>query len=262
MDRKYIENEHVVERYLSGDLTVREAREFEKYCLDHPEALKSMPIPVRLKARLARQPSDDSETGVFQAIPSSATRAALEATDDDFDPEEERDEIERYRGGGGVGGVSKLVTLALALALIGALAGVVFYNNQVSSLEAKIKQMERAQKATQMQATSSVQAYRLQPLRGKPGQAQLDLGWIEPPQMLELRIDVSQSKYTQFQLTIDKIDGGRVIEVRRVTRDSNKELRVALNSSAFGPGEYMMRIDGYTWKGQAEEFGWLRINLQ
>ena len=51
MDRKYIENEHVVDRYLSGDLTVREARDFEKYCLEHPEALREMPIPVRLKAR-------------------------------------------------------------------------------------------------------------------------------------------------------------------------------------------------------------------
>jgi hypothetical protein len=240
MDRKYIENEHVVDRYLSGDLTVREARDFEKYCLDHPEALKAMPIPVRLKARLARRPTEDSETGVFQAIPSSVTRAALEATEDGFDPEEEREETQRFRGGGG--GTSRLLT--------------------IDSLQTKIRQMERAQKATQMQATSSVQTYRLQPLRGKPAQAQLNLGWLEPPQMLELRIDASQGKYTQFQITIDKIDGGRVMQVRRVTRDSNKELRLALNSSAFGPGEYLLKIDGYTWKGQAEQFGWLRLNLQ
>ena len=58
MDRKYIENEHIVDRYLSGDLTVREAREFEKYCLDIPKSLKAMPIPVRLKARLSRRPAD------------------------------------------------------------------------------------------------------------------------------------------------------------------------------------------------------------
>jgi hypothetical protein len=260
MDRKYIENEHVVDRYLSGDLTVREARDFEKYCLDHPEALKAMPIPVRLKARLARRPTEDSETGVFQAIPSSVTRAALEATEDGFDPEEEREETQRFRGGGG--GTSRLLTIGLVLALIGALGGVVFYAMQVDSLQTKIRQMERAQKATQMQATSSVQTYRLQPLRGKPAQAQLNLGWLEPPQMLELRIDASQGKYTQFQITIDKIEGGRVMQVRRVTRDSNKELRLALNSSAFGPGEYLLKIDGYTWKGQAEQFGWLRLNLQ
>ena len=93
MDRKYIENEHIVDRYLSGDLTVREARDFEKYCLEHPDFLNEMPIPVRLKARLARRPMADSETGMFQAIPSSATRAAVEANDEGFDVEEEREEI-------------------------------------------------------------------------------------------------------------------------------------------------------------------------
>src|SRR4030095_1118595 len=77
MDRKYIEAEHIVDRYLSGDLTVREARECEQYCLDQPGPLKAMPIPVRLKARLARQPAQDSETGVFKAISSRGPHAAL-----------------------------------------------------------------------------------------------------------------------------------------------------------------------------------------
>ena len=39
MDRNYIEREQLVERYLAGELTVREAREFEKYLLDHPAVL-------------------------------------------------------------------------------------------------------------------------------------------------------------------------------------------------------------------------------
>ena len=101
MDRKYIEAEHIVDRYLSGDLTVREAREFEQYCLDHPEALRAMPIPVRLKARLARRPAQDSETGVFKAIPSSATHAAIEASDEGFDVEEEERQYSRMPAAGG-----------------------------------------------------------------------------------------------------------------------------------------------------------------
>ena len=78
MDRTYIQNEHIVDRYLAGELTVREAREFEKFCLDDPAFLSQLPIPVRLKARLSRKPVDTSETGMFPAIPSSATRVALE----------------------------------------------------------------------------------------------------------------------------------------------------------------------------------------
>ena len=260
MDRKYIENEHVVDRYLSGDLTVREARDFEKYCLEHPEALREMPIPVRLKARLARRPTDDSETGVFQAIPSSVTHAALAATEDGFDPEEEVEEIQRSRGGGG--GASRLLLIVLLVALIGAVGGAIFYARQIGELQTKIKQMERAQRSGQMQAAGSQQAYRLRPVRSKPSQPTLALGWLSPPQMLDLRLDVSQGKYTQFQVTIEKLDGGRVMQLRRIARDSNQELRIALNSSAFGPGEYMLKIDGYTWKGHPQDYGWVLLNLE
>src|SRR5262245_32342901 len=55
MDQSYINSENIVARYLSGDLTLREAKEFEKYCVEHPEVSQQLPIPVRLKARLARR---------------------------------------------------------------------------------------------------------------------------------------------------------------------------------------------------------------
>src|SRR5687768_13528600 len=105
MDRKYIENERVVDRYLSGDLTVREARDFEKYLLDHPALLNELPIPVRLKARLSRRPLEDSETGIFQTIPSSATRAAVEEADDGFDDEEEKQSARSFGSGGANRGI-------------------------------------------------------------------------------------------------------------------------------------------------------------
>ena len=113
-----------------------------------------------------------------------------------------------------------------------------------------------------MQPTSGSQTYRVQPVRGKPEAATLAIGWPDPPQLLDLKIDASQGKYTQFQVTIDKVDGGRVMQIRRVTRDSNRELRLALNSSAFGPGDYLFRIEGYNWRGQTEVVGWVRLGLQ
>jgi hypothetical protein len=92
--------------------------------------------------------------------------------------------------------------------------------------------------------------------------ASLQLGWLAPPQLLELHIDVSEGKFTQFQITIDKVDEGRLMQIRRMTRDSNGELRLALNSSAFGPGEYVLRLDAYNWRGQTQEYGWIRVALQ
>jgi hypothetical protein len=259
MDRKYIEAEHIVDRYLSGDLTVREAREFEQYCHDHPEALKSMPIPVRLKARLSRRPAADSETGVFKAIPSSATHAALEASDEGFDVEEEEREYSRGPSAGG----NRAVFIGLVFALVAAVAGVIAYAVQANSLSKQIRTMERDAKATQMQAAGSTAVYRVQPVRGdKPAKATLALGWMQPPQWLDLYINVSEGKYTQFMIRIEKVDEGLVMQMRRVARDSNRELRLALNSSAFGPGDYLLKIDGYNWRGQTEHVGWVRISLQ
>jgi hypothetical protein len=258
MDRKYIEAEHIVDRYLSGDLTVREAREFEEYCNEHPEALKAMPIPVRLKARLARRPSETSETGVFKAIPSSVTHAALQATEEGVDLDEEQS---RFSSGPRVGG-SRGVFIGLVFALIAAVAGAIAYGMQANSLSKQVRSLERAAKATQMQAPGSTQNYKLELVRNKPAEATLNLGWLSPPQWMNLYIDVSEGKYTQFMITVEKVDGGLVMQMRRVARDSNRELRLTLNSSAFGPGEYLFRVEGYNWRGQTEVIGWLRLRLQ
>ena len=259
MDRKYIENEHVVDRYLSGDLTVREARDFEKFCLDNPAFLQALPIPVRLKTRLSRRPIEGSETGVFDAIPSSVTRAAMEEVDDGFDPEEAREEMRRSSSGGGA---SRVVVLALLVALVGAIAAAVIFGLQANSLSQQLNGTKKELTATQMQAPGSVQRYKLQMVKAKPEQPTFALGWLTPPQLLDISIDATEGKMTQFQITIDKADGVRVMQLKRLMRDSNKEVRFSLNSSAFGPGDYLVKVEGYNWRGQTQEVGWLMLGLK
>ncbi len=258
MDRKYIEQEHIVDRYLSGDLTVREAREFEKYCVEHPEFLKTLPIPVRLKARLSRQPDLDSETGMFKAIPSSATRAIQDAVDDGFEPEDEREAQQLSYAAS----PNRKLVMLLALLLIVSLGGVVMYAMRASELTKQLRAARQTQTSLQMQAPASVQTYRVEPVRAKPSQPTLALGWLNPPQLLDLFIDVSEGKYQQFMLTIDNVENGRVMQIRRIARDSNRELRLSLNSSALGPGDYLVHIEGYTWRGQTDDVGWIMLGLK
>lgn len=260
MDRKYIENEHIVDRYLAGELTVREAREFEKFCLEHPSFLNALPIPVRLKARLARRPLEDSETGIFQAIPSSATHAAVEAADEGFDDDDDRGQWQATTGRGGAG--SRALVMVLVLALIGAIGGIVAYGMHANNLERQLRDVKRAMESKQMQAPGNVRTYRVNLSRAKPTEPTLAVGWAVPPQLMDIYVDVMEGKYNTFQITIDKVEGGRVMQLRRIARDSNKELRFSLNSSAFGPGDYLLKFDGYTWRGQPEEIGWIRLGLQ
>ncbi|HEY0684383.1 MAG TPA: hypothetical protein VGD45_18755 [Steroidobacter sp.] len=260
MDRKYIESEHIVDRYLSGDLTVREARDFEKFCLDHPAYLQALPIPVRLKTRLSRRPVEGSETGVFEAIPSSATRAAMEVVeDDDFDPDEAREESRRFNFGVGL---NRVVIMALLVAVVAAGAAAVVFGLQASSLADQLQNASKEMTATQMQAPGSVQRYKLQMVKAKPSAPTFAPGWMNPPQLLDISIDASEGKIAQYQITIDKTDGVRVMQIKRIMRDSNKEVRFSLNSSAFGPGNYLVKVEGYNWRGQTQDVGWMMLGLE
>jgi len=85
--------------------------------------------------------------------------------------------------------------------------------------------------------------------------------WPEPPELLDLYLPVAYSDFKLFAITIDKVDVGRVLDLQRVSADSNRELRLALNSSAFGPGEYRIRLQGYTWRGDRVDAGWVRLKV-
>jgi hypothetical protein len=258
MDHKYIENEHIVDRYLSGELTVREAREFEQFCLDHPQFLGNLPIPVRLKARLSRRPVDDAETDDFAALPSSATRAAMEAAEDGFDADEAREEMRRSFGEG----LNRTLLIALLAAVLVASGVAVMYALKASALAQQLQGAKKELTAVQMQPPGRQQHYTVQPVKGKPSQPTVALGWLNPAELLDISIDATEGKMTQFQITVDKSDGVRVMQIKRLTRDSNKELRMSLNSSAFGPGNYLVRIDAYNWRGQTQEYGWLMLGLE
>jgi hypothetical protein len=88
------------------------------------------------------------------------------------------------------------------------------------------------------------------------------LRWPEPPEMIEVLLPVRYARFPAFAVTIDKADHGRMMVLQRVVPDSNGDLRIALNSTAFGPGEYRLRLQGYTWRGQRVDAGWVRIVMQ
>jgi hypothetical protein len=57
-------------------------------------------------------------------------------------------------------------------------------------------------------------------------------------------------------------DHGRLLVLQRLVADSNRDLRVGLNSSAFGAGEYRIRLQGYTWRGERVDVGWVRLVVE
>jgi hypothetical protein len=90
--------------------------------------------------------------------------------------------------------------------------------------------------------------------------AQIQLA--EPPELLELYLPVGYTQFNTFAVTVDKVDHGRLLVLQRLVADSNRDLRVGLNSSAFGAGEYRIRLQGYTWRGERVDVGWVRLVVE
>ena len=62
-------------------------------------------------------------------------------------------------------------------------------------------------------------------------------------------------------MQIDRTDQGRVAVVGNVQRDSNGQLNVAFNTSALGPGDYQMMLEGADWRGAYEPQAWVTFTV-
>jgi len=88
------------------------------------------------------------------------------------------------------------------------------------------------------------------------------MDWPDPPELVELTLPVAYAPFNMFAVTVDKVDQGRMLVLQRQVPDSNHDLRVSLNSTAFGAGEYRIKLQGYTWRGQRIDVGWVRLVVQ
>lgn len=120
--------------------------------------------------------------------------------------------------------------------------------------------LEEQVKVRTLRPASQVRALRITPNpRSWSASPDATVDWPEPPELLEFQLPVVYSDFKVFAVSIDKVDTGRVLDLQRLATDSNQELRFALNSSAFGPGEYRIRLQGYTWRGERVDAGWVRL---
>ena len=153
-----------------------------------------------------------------------------------------------------------VMALAAACLVLLVVAGIALRNAYVDRAAARAAD-ERVRALT-LRAIDSERVLRIAPNpRSWSAAPDASIALPDPPQLLKLYFPVGYAEFVNFALVIDKVDHGRVMVVERITPDSNRELRIALNSSAFGPGEYRMRLQGYTWRGERIDVGWVRLRV-
>jgi len=75
-------------------------------------------------------------------------------------------------------------------------------------------------------------------------------------------MDLSWSRFSTFRVSIDRVDQGSVAMFEGVSKDSNGDLRIALNAGAFGPGDYMITIEGMNMRRESIPMGWVRFAVE
>jgi hypothetical protein len=229
MDRDFIARNQIVERYLSGRLPLKGATDFERFCKDNPGVLDELGLPERVHAGLR----------------------LLEASGQPEPWQEKAQPI----------WLKPKFVLSLAVAtlvLAGSLALV------ASNSAAKSQRIDKLQKQTAerpLDPATSTRSIRLVPSHEAASNSPAVVIGGGSAELVDFKIDETRSAYKTFRITIDRIDQGRVAVLHNLQKDSNGHLRVALNSSALGPGNYQLTIEGLSWRGDPEPDSWVTIGI-
>ena len=230
MDRDFIARNQVIERYLSGRLPLKGATDFERFCHQHPELLDEIGLTDRVHA------------GVRLLEASGKPEPWQEAAR----PVWQRPQL--------------IPGLAAAVLVLGAALAIVAGGSSAKSHRITALQKQAFERA--LDPATSTREIRLLPSRsGASNTPAISIGGGST-QLADFKIDESRSPYHSFRVTIDRIDQGRVGVITNLAKDSNGHLRIALNSSALGPGNYQLTIEGLNWHGDPEPDSWITIGVQ
>lgn len=229
MDRDFIARNQIVERYLSGQLPLKGAQDFERYCHEHPDLLDGIGLSGRLNAALRlleaggrAPPWEGRPKPWWERLPVVLGVAAL-----------------------------SLVLGIVALVLLG----------KLSNSERSISSLQRQVAVRALDPVLSTHSYLIAPNREAPSTRSLLTIGGSQTEMADLKVDLSWTKLTVFRVTVDRVDQGRVAVFYNVLKDSNGALHLGLNSSALGPGDYLFSIDGLNWRGEASPLAWATISI-
>jgi hypothetical protein len=230
MDRDFITRNQVVERYLSGRLPLKGATEFERYCHDHPELLDEMGLPERVNAGL-RLLEASGKPEPWQEAPRPRWQQPA-------------------------------VTIGLAVAVVALVIALLTATSNSAAKSHHIADLQKQVVDRTLDPATSTRDIRLVPSRsGASNSPAITIGGGDA-QLADFRIDESHSPYHVFRVTIDRVDQGRVGVINNLAKDSNGHLRIALNSSALGPGTYQLTLEGLDWHGDPQPDSWVTIGVQ
>ncbi len=225
MDREFIIKNQIVERYLAGRLPPKGVTDFERLIRSRPQLIEELGLPDRVNAGLRLLDA----AGIAEPWAEKPKKAWEKPA----------------------------VAMGAAALAVVALIGCAVLGLQVSSRNATIakqaqENLERPISPSTLKRTILVGVAR----NGPPAQSTLT---IRHGEFAEMKADLSWARFAAFKVSIDRVNQGRVAVLDGVDKDSNGHLRISLNAGAFGPGDYMVTIEGLNMRRESMPVGWYRI---
>lgn len=227
MDREFIIKNQIVERYLAGRLPPKGVTDFERLIRQRPELIEELGLADKVNAGLRLLDA----AGVAEPWAEKPKKFWE----------------------------SSAFTFGAAGLAIAALIGCLVLALQLSSRDTKIAKLsaevqERPIAPSTQKRTILVGVAR----NGPPPSAALTIGTGE---FAELKADLSWTRYGLFRVSIDRVNQGRVAVLDGVAKDSNGHVRISLNAGAFGPGDYMVTLEGLNLRREHLPVAWYRFSV-
>lgn len=225
MDREFIIKNQIVERYLAGRLPPKGVTDFEKLIRSRPQLIEELGLPDRVNAGLRLLDA----AGIAEPWAEKPKKIWEKPA----------------------------FTFAAAGLAVAAVIGCLVLVMQVSSRDATIAKLKQANHERPVEPSTHKRPIKVGVARnGPPSQASFT---IQAGEFAELKTDLSWSRYATFRVNIDRVDQGSVAKIDGITKDSNGDLRLALNAGAFGPGHYLMTIEGMNMRRESIPVAWVRF---
>jgi len=227
MDREFIIKNQIVERYLAGRLPPKGVTDFEKLIRTRPQLIEELGLADKVNAGLRLLDAAGIAEPWAEKPKKTWEKPAF--------------------------------TMAAAALAIVALLGCAVLGMQVSSRNATIakqrqENIERPISPSTRKRTILVGVAR----NGPPTQSTLTINHGE---FAEMKVDLSWARFGGFKVSIDRVNQGRVAVLDGLEKDSNGHLRISLNAGAFGPGDYMVTIEGFNLRRESMPVGWFRVSV-
>jgi hypothetical protein len=248
-DRKFIEDHKLLERYLDGKLPVRGARDLETWCRNNPGYLTELKLSERAQSSLK----------------------LLEACGRPVDLTDPQPPW------------WKSVYLLIGLGALAFLSLVAFWVlfGKYFMLQNRLEEARTVATQGSLVQPASESNVLITPDRTPDADhARIVVGHAAP-QLMDVHIDLGYAlpgnsgispgnahalaqakKLMTFRVVVDKKDQGRALIINNLLPDSNKQLRLTLNSTGLSMGIYTVRIESVPFEGGTYPVGWLLLEVK